>query len=159
MVRSTGKVPAPGFGLASEPIARWGESAPNSLLAAAPVGGLFPPPYPPPPQAARPSAEDSIAETTSSLRFGIMLLLSAKAGIYVNSAGGSTLPRADGCSAREYKPSLIHNAPRSALVTKRKCADSAKFGIFPRSFCLHVTARETILLCRRHSQRYEGRCS
>src|SRR6266852_1701467 len=85
IVRSTGKVPAPGFGLASEPIALWGESAPKSLLGAAPPpyppppGGLFPPPYPPPPpQAASPSTEDSIAETKSSLRFGIMLLLSGK---------------------------------------------------------------------------------
>src|ERR1044072_3572169 len=120
IVRSTGKVPGPGFGLASEPIAIWGESAPKSLLGPGPLGG-FPPPYPPPPppQAERPSAEDSIAEITSSLRFGITLLLPAKAGIYVNSAGGSTLPRADGSTAREYEPSLIHDVPRSPLEKKR----------------------------------------
>src|SRR5882762_688724 len=100
IVRSTGKVPAPGFALASEPIAIWGESAPKSLLGAAPLGGFPPyppgfppPPYPPPPppQAASPSREDSIAKITSSLRarsVGIMLS-SAKAGKYVNSAGAS----------------------------------------------------------------------
>src|SRR5882762_2354793 len=79
IVRSTGKVPAPGFGVASEPIAIWGESAPKSLLGAALLGVLLPPPYPPPPpQATRPSTEDSIAKITRSLRersVGIMLLL------------------------------------------------------------------------------------
>src|SRR5438046_2324657 len=109
IVRSSGMVPALGFGLASEPIVIWGESAPKSLLGAAPLGGLFPPPYPPPPpQAASPSSEDSIAETTSSLRFDIVLLLSAKASIRVLTAR-------EAASFREYKPSLIHDSLAALL--------------------------------------------
>src|SRR5438552_17988050 len=76
MVLSTVSDPVAGSGLAREPTTLSVESAAKSLLGAAPLGGLFPPPYPPPPpQAASPSSEDSIAETTSSLKFGITLLL------------------------------------------------------------------------------------
>src|SRR5207249_6607107 len=81
MVRSTVSDPVAGSGLAREPTTLSVESAAKSLLGAAPLGGLFPPPYPPPPpQAASPNTEESIAEITSSLRFGIMLFLSTKVG-------------------------------------------------------------------------------
>src|SRR5467141_1822109 len=99
IVRSTGKVPAPGFGLASEPIAIWGESAPKNLLGAAPLGGFpppyppgFPPPYPPPP-AVSPSGEDRIAKTSSKLTGGNMLSLWAKGCIRrVTARGGAPFP-------------------------------------------------------------------
>src|SRR5438876_5846666 len=111
MVRSTGKVPAPGFGLASEPIALWGESAAKSLLGAAPLGALFPPPYPPPPpQAATPSTEDSMAEITRSLRFGIMLLLSGKRRSTGAPGEHTRLTARAAAPFREHKPSLIHYA-------------------------------------------------
>src|SRR6266508_3030804 len=104
MTRSTGMVPELGLGSASEPIARWGESAPKSLLGAA-ATGMFPPPPPyPPPHAARPSKEDSITEAARSLRARIVRLLSVtirstatRAGHMVNSTSSRTLPaRADG---------------------------------------------------------------
>src|SRR6266568_3462150 len=57
MMRSTGIIPAGGFGLAREPIAMCAESAPKSLLPGPPpVDMPYPLPLPlyPPPHAARP---------------------------------------------------------------------------------------------------------
>src|SRR6266851_7952412 len=105
MMRSTGMAPAPGFGLAREPTARWGESAAKSLLAAAPVTGMPyppppPPPYPPPPpHAERASREDNITEVARSLRVRMLCLLSVTNSddvyarrVQVNSTSSRTLP-------------------------------------------------------------------
>jgi len=120
MVRSTGKVPAPGFGLASEPIALWGESAAKSLLGAAPLGALFPPPYPPPPpQAASPSSEDSIAESTSSLRFDIVLLLPAKTSLCgLTAQPAASFRRERLFAGKEHKQSLIRDPPSQCSCNK-----------------------------------------
>src|SRR6266849_3652695 len=109
MVRSIAIGPAPGSGLASEPIAICPESAAKTLLGPTPITGMFmpPPPYPPPPpHAARPSKEDNITEVARSLRVRILFLLSVtirSTGTpgehVVNSASGRTLPGDQG-SAR-----------------------------------------------------------